>query len=110
MVSSDSHPVHAAFTFQVGPDSNLAPDLLDQIIGSSHTGKTASTGLTVSRSLVTASIAIVFGGLLACGLGIVPFGRRQRVVIGGRRGDRRDRRPRWPCPWKSATQPVDRSM
>ena len=82
VVSADSHPVHAAFTFQVGPTSNLAAGLLDQIISSSHTGKTASTGLTVSRSLVTASIAIVFGGLLACGLGIVPFGRRQRLVIG----------------------------
>ncbi len=82
VVSSDSHPVHAAFTFQIGPDSNLSAGLLDQIIGSSHTGKAASTGLTVSRSLVTAAIAIVFGGLLACGVGIVPFGRRQRVIIG----------------------------
>jgi copper transport protein len=82
VVSADSHPVHAAFTFQAGPTSNLAAGLLDQIISSSHTGKTASTGLTVSRSLVTAAIAIVFGGLLACGLGIVPFGRRQRLVIG----------------------------
>ncbi|MEY2416648.1 MAG: copper transport protein [Ilumatobacteraceae bacterium] len=82
VVSADSHPVHAAFTFQVGPNSNLASGLLDQIISSSHTGKTASTGLTVSRSLVTAAIAIVFGGLLACGLGIVPFSRRQRLVIG----------------------------
>jgi copper transport protein len=82
VVSSDSHPVHAAFTFQVGPDSNLAAGLLDQIISSSHTGKTASTGLSTSRSLVTASIAIVFGGLMVCGLGIVPFGRRQRMTIG----------------------------
>ncbi|MEP7112022.1 MAG: copper resistance protein CopC, partial [Ilumatobacteraceae bacterium] len=82
VVSSDSHPVHAAFTFQVGPDSNLASGLLDQIISSSRTGKTASTGLTVSRSLVTTAIAIVFGGLMICGLGIVPFGRRQRMVIG----------------------------
>jgi copper transport protein len=83
VVSADSHPVHAAFTFQVGPDSNLASGLLDQIISSNHTGTTASTGLTISRSLVTAAIAIVFGGLLVCGLGIVPFGRRQRAVIGG---------------------------
>ncbi len=82
VVSSDSHPVHAAYTFQVGPDSNLAPGLLDQIIGSSHTGKTSSIGLGISRSLVTASIAMVFGGLLICGLGIVPFGRRQRLAIG----------------------------
>jgi copper transport protein len=81
VVSADSHPVHAAFTFQIGPDSNLASGLLDEIISSSHTGKTASVGLTISRSLVTASIAIVFGGLLICGLGIVPFGRRQRTVI-----------------------------
>lgn len=82
VVSADSHPVHAAFTFQVGPDSNLAAGLLDQIISRSHTGKTASTGLDISRSLVTASIAIVFGGLMVCGLGIVPFGRRQRMSIG----------------------------
>ena len=82
VVSSDSHPVHAAYTFQVGPESTLATGLLDQIIGSSHTGRTAGTGLTISRSLITASIAIVFGGLLVCGLGIVPFGRRQCIVIG----------------------------
>jgi len=82
VVSADSHPVHAAFTFQVGPESNLESGLLDEIISSNHSGSTASTGLTISRSLVTASIAVVFGGLLACGLGIVPFGRRQRVVIG----------------------------
>jgi copper transport protein len=82
VVSSDSHPLHAAYTFQVGPDSNLAAGLLDQIISSSHTGGPASIGLTISRSLVIASIAIVFGGLLVCGLGIVPFGRRQQIVIG----------------------------
>ncbi len=82
VVSSDSHPVHAAYTFQVGPDSTLATGLLDQIISSSHTGRASGIGLTVSRSLITASIAIVFGGLLVCGLGIVPFGRRQRIIIG----------------------------
>ncbi len=81
VVSADSHPVHAAYTFQVGPDSNLAPGLLDQVISSSHTGRAAGAGLAVSRSLVTAAMAIVFGGLLICGLGIVPFGRRQRLVI-----------------------------
>jgi copper transport protein len=81
VVSADSHPVHAAYVFQVGPDSNLAPGLLDQVISSSHTGRAAGAGLGVSRSLVTAAIAIVFGGLLVCGLGIVPFGRRQRLVI-----------------------------
>jgi copper transport protein len=55
--------------------------LLDQIIGSSHTGKTASIGLGMSRALMTAAIALVFGGSLICGLGILPFGRRQRVAI-----------------------------
>ncbi|MGZ4673794.1 MAG: copper resistance CopC/CopD family protein [Ilumatobacteraceae bacterium] len=83
VVSADSHPVHAAYTFQVGPDANLAAGLLGQIISSSHTGRTAEIGLAVSRSLVTAAIALVFGGLLICGLGIVPFGRRQTNVIGG---------------------------
>src|SRR3954451_12789646 len=82
VVSSDSHPVHAAYTFQVGPTSTLAAGLLDQILGNSHTGKSASVGLTISRSLVTSSIAIVFGGLLVCALAIVPFGRRQRWFIG----------------------------
>ena len=82
VVSADSHPVHAAFTFQVGPDSDLQSGLLDLIIGSSNTGKQANIGLSVSRSLVTGATAIVFGGLLICGLGIVPFGRRQRMVIG----------------------------
>src|SRR4029078_294734 len=76
------HAVHAPYTFQVGPKSTLAPGLLDQILGNSHTGKSASLGLTVSRSLVTSSIAIVFGGLWACGLVIVPFGRRQKWFIG----------------------------
>ncbi|MEA3185190.1 MAG: copper transport protein [Ilumatobacteraceae bacterium] len=83
VVSADSHPVHAAFTFQVGPSSNLANGLLDEVINSSHTGRTAGVGLSVSRSLVTAAIAIVFGGLLICGLGIAPFERRQRTLIGG---------------------------
>jgi copper transport protein len=83
VVSADSHPVHAAYTFQVGPDSNLASGLLDQIISSSHTGRAAGIGLAVSRSIVTGAIAIVFGGLLICGIGIVPLGRRQRFVIGG---------------------------
>jgi len=82
VVSSDSHPVHAAFTFQVGPDSNLSAGLLDQIIDNNNTGGAASIGLIISRSLVTTAIAIVFGGLLVCGLGIVPFERRQRLVIG----------------------------
>jgi copper transport protein len=82
VVSADSHPVHAAYTFQVGPDSNLAAGLLDQIISSSHTGKPAGIGLDVSRSLMTASIAIVFGGLLACGSAVVQFGKRQRMLIG----------------------------
>ncbi len=81
VVSADSHPVHAAFTFQVGPSSNLASGLLDQIITSEHTGKAAGAALSASRSLVTVAIAVVFGGSIVCGLGIVVFGRRQRVVI-----------------------------
>ena len=83
VVSADSHPVHAAYTFQIGPTSNLADGLLGQIISSTHTGRPAGIGLAVSRSLVTASIALVFGGLLICGLGIVPFTKRQTRVIGG---------------------------
>ena len=109
VVSSDSHPLHAAYTFQIGPDGTLAAGLLDQIISSSHTGGPASIGLTISRSLVIASIAVVFGGLLVCGLGIVPFGRRQRIVIGAV-GGCRDRLPgSWPFRSRSATPLADLS-
>lgn len=82
VVSTDSHPLHAAYTFQVGPDSDLQSGLLDTIISGSGTGGAAGTGLDVSRGLVVGTVAIVFGGLLVCGLGIAPFGRRQQITIG----------------------------
>jgi copper transport protein len=82
VVSADSHPVHAAFTFQVGPESNLESGLVDAVIKRNATGRAAGIGLAVSRSLVTVSLAKVFGGSLLVALGIVPFARRQRVAIG----------------------------
>ncbi|HSB87628.1 MAG TPA: copper resistance protein CopC [Ilumatobacteraceae bacterium] len=82
VVSADSHPLRAAFTFQVGPTSDLKSGLLDEIIAGGGTGGSAGTGLDISRGLVIVAMAIVFGGLLVCGLGIVPFGRKQQVAIG----------------------------
>ena len=86
VVSADSHPVHAAFTFQVGPTSNLGNGVLGDVINGTHTGKPAAIALGVSRGLVIAAMAIVFGGLLVCGLGIVSFDRRQQVAILGAAG------------------------
>lgn len=82
VVSADSHPVHAAFTFQVGPTSNLGSDVLGDVIDGTRTGKPAAIALGVSRSLVIAAMAVVFGGLLVCGLGMAPFGRRHQIAIG----------------------------
>ncbi len=81
VVSADSHPVHAAYTFQVGPHSTLTSGLLDQIIGRNRNSRPAGIGLAISRALVAGSIAIVFGGLATIALGIVAFSRRLRAVL-----------------------------
>lgn len=81
VVSADSHPVHAAYTFQIGPTSTLTSGLLDQIIGRDHSSRPAGIGLAISRALVAGTIAIVLGGLTAVALGIVVFTRRVRLLV-----------------------------
>jgi len=82
VVSADSHPVQGAFTFQVGDTSNLKPGIITDIINSSPTSRSASVALGVTRGIVIGAIAVVFGGLIAIGLGIVAMSGRVRVLIG----------------------------
>ncbi len=83
VVSADSHPVHAAYTFQVGTTSTLTPGLIDQVVSNDSTGRAAGAVLALSRFLVAASIAIVVGGLAAIALEIVPPAWKLRRVIAG---------------------------
>ena len=83
VVSADSHPVQGAFTFQVGPTSNLQPGIITDIINSASTSRSASVALGVMRGLVIGAIAIVFGGLITVGLGIVNLSRRVRLIVAG---------------------------
>ena len=81
VVSADGHPIQGAFTFQVGPTSDLQAGILDDIIGSDHTGRPAGIALSVSRGVVIAAIAVVFGGLVVLALGIVEPSRRTRIAM-----------------------------
>lgn len=81
VVSADSHPVQGAYSFQVGPTADLQPGILADIIGRDHTSRPAGIGLALARALVIASIAMVFGGLVAIGWGIVGANRRVKVAV-----------------------------
>ena len=81
VVSADSHPVQGAFTFQVGATANLQPGIITDIINSAPTSRSASIALGVMRGLIIGAIAIVFGGLIIIGLGIVTMSRRVRLII-----------------------------
>jgi copper transport protein len=81
VISADSHPVQGAFSFQVGQTSDLRPGVITDIINSSHTSKPASIGLGISRGLIVGAIAIVFGGLIVAGLGIVDLTHRVRLIV-----------------------------
>jgi copper transport protein len=83
VVSADGHPIRGAFMFQVGPTSDLQQGMLDQILGRSHTGRSAGIALSVGRAVVIASMAVVFGGLVVVALGIVAPTRRVRLLLIG---------------------------
>jgi copper transport protein len=83
VVSADSHPVQGAFTFQIGPQSDLQEGILDDIIGRDHTGRPAGIALAVSRGLVIAAIAIVFGGVAMVGFDVVAISSRLRRLLLG---------------------------
>jgi copper transport protein len=81
VVSADSHPVQGAYTFQVGPSADLQPGILDGIVSKDSTNHAASAALAVLRGLIIASIALVFGGLVALAWGMVDDYRRIRMAI-----------------------------
>jgi copper transport protein len=81
VVSADSHPVQGAFSFQIGATSNLQSGIVTQIINSDHTGHVASVGLGITRGVIIGAIALVFGGLVALGWGIVEATGRVRAII-----------------------------
>ncbi len=81
VVSDDGHPVRGAYTFQVGPESTLQAGILAGIIGSDSTGRSAGVGLAIARAVVIAATAVVFGGLVILGLGVIGFSRRVRIVL-----------------------------
>ena len=83
VVSADSHPVQGAYTFQVGSKADLQPGILNGIVARDTTNHTASTALAVLRGIVIASIAVVFGGLVALGWNVVEDRRRMRWTIAG---------------------------
>ncbi|HRE01757.1 MAG TPA: copper resistance protein CopC, partial [Ilumatobacteraceae bacterium] len=80
VVSDDGHPIQGAFTFQVGPTSDLAPGVIDDIIDSAVSNGAARAGLSVARGIVIAAIAVLFGGLVAVAFGIVAPTRRLRIT------------------------------
>ncbi|MCU1400696.1 MAG: uncharacterized protein JWN62_3805, partial [Acidimicrobiales bacterium] len=81
VVSADSHPVQGAFTFQIGKISSLQAGVLNQIIDRDHTSRAASVGLAITRGVIIAAIAVVFGGLIAMASAIVDDSRRLRRVV-----------------------------
>ena len=85
VVSDDSHPVHAAFTFQVGDQSTLQPGLVGDVAAANHTTRVLGVALGVLRALVIAAMAVVIGGLVAIGGGWagVPGRVRRLVSVGG---------------------------
>lgn len=80
VVSSDSHPVRAAYTFQVGATSTLTSGLLDGILSRKAASTPAEVGLAVSRGLIALALAVVFGVLAAVFLGVVSLGSRLRLI------------------------------
>ena len=86
VVSADSHPVHAAFTFTVGnATSTVKPGLIANLLA--HDGGDSAIGalLAIARFLVFAGAAIGVGGLTFLTL-VWPAGRvsrsAARIVVG----------------------------
>lgn len=78
VVSADSHPVHAAFTFTVGSAAaNVKPGLIATLLA--HDGGNSSVGaaLAIDRFIVFAGVAIGVGGLAFITL-VWPAGRVSR--------------------------------
>jgi copper transport protein len=80
VVSADSHPVHGAFTFRVGP-GQAAPDAAAADLVKSSGGSRAVGGLfALVRFLVFASLLVLVGGA-AFLAGLWPAGWRDRKAV-----------------------------
>ncbi len=78
VVSADSHPVHGAFTFQVGTGAGVTdPNLVANILSSEGGNRTVGVVLGVARFVSYAALAVVVGGIALLVMAW-PAGRRSR--------------------------------
>ncbi|HEY1281147.1 MAG TPA: copper resistance CopC family protein [Acidimicrobiales bacterium] len=84
VVSADSHPVHGAFTFQVGTAAAVRdPGLINRLLAQEGGNPSAGAILGISRFLSYAALAVVVGGLAFLSV-VWPAGsgrRRVRVLL-----------------------------
>ena len=84
VVSADSHPVHGAFTFQVGTGAAVRdPGLISRLLAQEGGNPSAGAILGISRFLSYGALAVVVGGLAFLSV-VWPAGagrRRVRVVL-----------------------------
>lgn len=82
ILSADSHPITAAYTFSVGVATDTAPGLLDAAIDGRSGSGTASGGLAVGRWMSFAGLALVLGTavvLMMCAPALL--GRRRTTIV-----------------------------
>jgi copper transport protein len=84
VVSADSHPVHGAFTFQVGTGAAVRdPGLITRLLAQEGGNPSAGAILGISRFLSYGALAVVVGGLAFLSV-LWPAGasrRRVRVLL-----------------------------
>jgi copper transport protein len=84
VVSADSHPVHGAFTFQVGTGAAVRdPGLISRLLAQEGGNPSAGAILGISRFLSYGALAVVVGGLAFLSV-VWPAGvdrRRVRVLL-----------------------------
>ncbi len=84
VVSADSHPVHGAFTFQIGAGSGVTdPNLVSRILTSEGGDRIVGVVLGAARFLAYAALAVLVGGLwmLAVAWPDGERSRRARAVL-----------------------------
>jgi copper transport protein len=82
VISADSHPVHGAFTFQVGSSSATAPGgnantLVNQLLNKQKGSRTVGVVYGIVRFGVFVGLALLIGGVFFLGV-IWPEGRTSR--------------------------------
>jgi copper transport protein len=82
VVSDDSHPVHGAFTFQMGAGAAApAPGLLDRLLAADGGNPAAGAVLGMARFFSYAGVALVLGGLAFLTVGWPDGARRRRLRV-----------------------------